>query len=377
MKSSKFLLLLLFQLVSCCSGSVFSSQTKFVQANTTYYGFASLINKSDFKWAFTETTIKDYSFDDYRKIMNSSEESLRVVSREDFMCFVQGKQKVDLSIDESVISSATIVNLSQVCYPTDSFGYFYGLPVSPLFSFEYCDWNRYLNSGYEPSYISTDFADRLIETYPDCSSYQSLLGKTFIVCDGDSKIKHTVNNIFSFESSAGKALKSKYGDIIVSSNKTIFCNQKLCLNISFMNDFIACHDFCKIISNTSNVESVDVSVCFNGVWESTDYSSRVSALCFQERTTNVVLFSVFLPIFLLSELFTFFLMLNIFKNKLFFYLFLFLPKTLYLLATTCINAFFLNSVYLDFFNPLFAFISLCLIIAYLFFILKRRKNETV
>lgn len=289
----KLSIMLILSVLCPLFACLFSMSIPAVNEFSSYQTCVRDISESDLKWAVGEIKIDSYSYGDYRSVMGKLENELNMVSRPEYVCFV-GRKTNELNIisnDKIIELNSMLINISQVCQPNDSFGYFYGLPVKPLFTFDYCDWNYVLNRGFEPCYISERTAFKLMSADPSLKDFSDLIGCSYEIEINDCLYPLSIANIFSYDYGAGPMLADYYDELIVVANKAFFTND-LFLNISFTNDLIACRDFCYSMSNY-DVESISIKVKSKNNWRDIKNIERVSSICLNKVKTNYVLIAIY------------------------------------------------------------------------------------
>lgn len=375
-KSNRFIniFVVTLNLLACIVGGFFTYSLDLSLKSAIHYSFVKDIVDSDFGWAVGESQINDTDFMQYRSILNELEYSHQIVSRPTFMSFI-GIRDENIVLKKSEISygQATVINLSQVCVPNDSFGYLFGLPVAPVFTYDFCDWNRYSSLG-EPSYISIDFANQLLADSNEFNSLDDLIGSTFEIIDDELSITHVVANILKYDNNEGEFLKQIYGNIVVSASKVLFNQNELFLNTSFSSDVLSCRD-CSTILSRRSLASTSFSIFIKGQIKKTEASVEYEKICLnilRNNTTQKILLG--LLFFAIETLYIFFAFFKSTKPKI--KLFHALPSILFLILTSSVSSTSHSIVLLSYFNPLISFICLSniLVIVVSFCVFRKERS---
>ncbi len=372
-KKAKTAILTTLSVLSSLFACLCSFFTPIVHEFSAYQTCARDVSESDLKWAVGEIEINNYNYSDYRSLIGQLEYNLNIVSRPEYVCFLGNKTNgIGLRTNgEAIECDPTLINISQICQSNDSFGYFYGLPVKPIFTFNYCDWNYILGGGMEPCYISDRVASKLMSSDPSIKDFSDLIGYTYELEKDGNHYSLSVANIFSYDYGAGPMLADYYGELIVVADKDFF-NDNLFLNISFTNDLIACRDFCYSVSNY-DVTALSIKVKTKNVWRDVKSIAGLSSVCLNKTQGNYGLIAIFGFLFLITELAILFLFKRSESSKIDLIATI-CVSSLLLLIVTLSNIFSSEYFLLTLFNPLLSLLTVCHIIFIMLVWLKKKKS---
>lgn len=304
------LLAALINVASCVLCAFFTNGLRCVADSSAQLGLIRDAIESDYGWVVGESSLVDADFAQSRKLLLNSEASHQMISQPTFMAFVGiDNSNISLGCEGVDYGATTVINISQVCEPNDSFGYLFALPVTPIFTFDYCDWNRYMHIA-EPAYISKDFALRLLDERSGYERIEDLLGSTFDVNYRGTSVEHVIANILDYSNLEGTVLKNRYGNIVVSASKTLFSTSELFINTSFSADILSSRDCAKILSS-QRLRKAEFRICKDGKWIKTDASQMYGELCMGNFSSDVANIAFFGVLFCVFEFLFVFVMLTI------------------------------------------------------------------